>query len=554
MAEPLDTLAQRFARLFSGLTRAYGKYDLSNVAPVEGGKRKGEATTVRADLLPDHYKAHLLGEKQEDAIGVIPIQDDNTVEFGAIDVDEYLAPQRSGETNEEFEERKADFERELYGRINSIIKDNNLPLNPCRSKSGGMHLFVFCERPMPASMVKRKLEDLAAEIGYPGSEVFPKQNNISADGVGNWINLPFFDHENTDRYGWDVVTSEPITSLSKWLDYAESRKLTPQHFNTIAVRNIPDTNAEERPITDGPPCLQKLLERGIPEGTRNIVSYNLGIYLHKKHGSDDPAINDAMTKLQQQYFDPPLSDLEMSQVLAQAARAEKKHFQCNQQPLSSQCNRSTCVRRSYGVGDIDFNYEFGTLWHVVPLTKTGRSLWEESSYRLQFTLDDEDHYFELTVEELLKYASVRTQALYRGVMIPHLDAEDWYNLMEEKLRNKVTEKVPEEITVIGELRALLEEFFEMYANATEKRTISNTKAWHNTDDEEYWVLPPTIPRFLIRRRFSTISGTRLHSVLQQHFGMQRVKRRYKEGGSGGVHMWIFPEHLAPDPSSHDDES
>lgn len=543
-------------KLFSGLHRAFGQYDLSDTAEQEGGKRKGKAQTMRADVMPEHYRKHLLGEKPDDAIGIIPIQDDNSVEFGAIDVDEYLKPKQAQETDEDFEARKKEFEREFYGRIITIIRDNNLPVNPCRSKSGGVHLFVFCDRPMPASMVKRKLEDLAAQIGYPESEVFPKQNNISKDGVGNWINLPFFRHEDTDRYGWDVSTGEPIMDLVQWLSYAESRKLTPQHFNTIAVKQLPPGEAEgasfARVLSDGPPCLQKLLERGIPEGKRNIVAYNVGVYLHKKHGSDDPAITDEMIEIQQKHFNPALPDHEVQYVLNNVAQAEQKRYQCQTQPLLGNCNRTLCMRRTYGAHDNDFTYDFGTLWHVIPVSKTsGRELWEESNYRLQFTLNDEDHEFEISPEDLLKFNTIRTQALYRGVMIPHMDAEDWHDLIREKMRNKQRDMIPEEVTAIGELRLLIEDFFEMYANATEKRLISTVKAWHNIDEGEYWVLPSTIPAFLKRRRFTALSGNRLLTTLKTHFGMTQGKRRIKEDSSGTSRIWLFPDTLTPNEHTAD---
>lgn len=539
-------------KLFSGLTRAYGQYDLTTGDKDINGKHKGRATTIRANLLPDHYARHLRGENSEDALGVVPIQDGNAVDFGAIDLDEYLAPQRETETEDEFDQRREEFETQLYVRVNKIIYDNNLPLTPCRSKSGGMHIFAFCAKPFPASMVKKRLEEIAAELGYADSEVFPKQNNISPDGVGNWINLPFFDHEQTERYGWNVETGESIKDLDAWLDYAEGRKLTARHFNTISVKNVtPTDNTQARPLLDGPPCLQKLLERGV-EDLRNVTTYNLGVYLNRKYPGDDQAISEHMMKMQQDNFTTGLPDHEVNQVLGQVALADKKHYQCTTAPLVGMCNRKVCVQRKYGIGsgEVNLEFSFGSLWHVIPRTNTGEELWNDSVYRLQLTLDTEDHELELDPPDLLKYNTIRTEGLYRGVLLPNLDAEDWIALMSDKLneakaKNQLRVYVTEEVTPIGELRTLLEEFLDMYANATEKRLISASKAWHNVDESEYWLLTTSLPAFLKRRRFSEISGVSLNTTLRKHFGMKPGRRRLREGAASTTRLWIFPENLLP---------
>ena len=63
-----------FQQLFSGLQRAYGLWD--------GTKQ----TTVKAQLTPKHYEDHLAGKI---SLGVIPIAEDSTCKFGAIDIDDH---------------------------------------------------------------------------------------------------------------------------------------------------------------------------------------------------------------------------------------------------------------------------------------------------------------------------------------------------------------------------------------------------------------------------------------------------------------------------------
>ena len=56
-----------------------------------------------------------------------------------------------------------------------------LPFIPCRSKSGGVHLYLFCKDWIPASVMKHKLEELSSTLGFGGCEVFPKQIQILAE-------------------------------------------------------------------------------------------------------------------------------------------------------------------------------------------------------------------------------------------------------------------------------------------------------------------------------------------------------------------------------------
>ena len=77
-------LAQRFMALFSGHTGAYGTYDIDGKNT--GLKVQGTAVTKRAAVTEQLWDGHLSGTK---GIGIVPIREDNSCLFGAIDIDEY---------------------------------------------------------------------------------------------------------------------------------------------------------------------------------------------------------------------------------------------------------------------------------------------------------------------------------------------------------------------------------------------------------------------------------------------------------------------------------
>jgi len=249
----LAKLASRFYALFAGLERAHGVYThIARDQSRSDGKLKGQATTVRAPVTDELWAAHLAGGA---GIGVIPIRDDNTVLFGAIDIDVY-----------------ADMD---HGRIASAIARAKLLLIPCRSKSGGAHIYLFCKEPVPAADMQRKLQQIAGRLGFGNSEIYPKQTTVRADkqDLGSWLNMPYQDAPNTNRYALRA-DGDPMTA-EEFLDAAAGA--------TAAAEWVaePLPLAAAGALPEGPPCLQALMAQGFPEGTWQSGMFNLGVYCRK---------------------------------------------------------------------------------------------------------------------------------------------------------------------------------------------------------------------------------------------------------------------------------
>ncbi len=104
----------------------------------------------------DDVRRHLAGEV---SIVAIPLLEDSTCSFGAIDIDVPCEQPNDGD------------------------------LAWFRSKSKGWHGFIFFSRPEPADRVRALLRSKAIALGFPECEIFPKQT-VAASGSG--INLPFF--------------------------------------------------------------------------------------------------------------------------------------------------------------------------------------------------------------------------------------------------------------------------------------------------------------------------------------------------------------------------
>ena len=148
----------RFAEIFNGLKRAYGCTYI-NTQPTNGEKLKGKSFIKREPVTLQHYENHIKGI--EPTLGIVPITDDNTCIWGCIDVDSY-----------------AGFD---HIKLLNKIKLFKLPLIVCRSKSGGAHIFLFSKKFIEAKIMRDKLLEIRAILGFANAEVFPKQIELKSE-------------------------------------------------------------------------------------------------------------------------------------------------------------------------------------------------------------------------------------------------------------------------------------------------------------------------------------------------------------------------------------
>ena len=109
---------QKLKSVFNGLTRAHGVFYKGETK--DSGKVGGKAFIIKEEVTDKHWQDHVEGN--DPSLGIIPIRDDATCSWSCIDVDDYTIDVRKTIDN--------------YTKL-------NLPIIPCRSKSGGFHLFIF---------------------------------------------------------------------------------------------------------------------------------------------------------------------------------------------------------------------------------------------------------------------------------------------------------------------------------------------------------------------------------------------------------------------------
>jgi len=316
--EFLREYVETFADLFNGNPNKYGKH-VPDSKQREDGKREGKASfLVKKPLTDDIYLKHLHGEI---SIGVSPMQPDNKVWFGAIDIDVYpLDPKK----------------------YIAIIQRSRLPVCLFRSKSGGLHGYIFFSRSEPADKVIKTLQEIRQLFGLkPKTEVFPKQSRLVGDSIGNWINLPYYKVKEPTRYMYDMEGN--AMSLERALLACKNSRITLRDLNGILA------NCH---IADGPPCLQAIfLAGGAEKGERNVFLFNMACFLKSKYKDD---FSDKLHALNKK-CDEPIDYKRLDTTVIASHNRKEYTYACNDPVLKQLCDRDLCKSRKHGIESEDLS-------------------------------------------------------------------------------------------------------------------------------------------------------------------------------------------------------
>lgn len=389
-------LANIFHELYQGLDRAHGRYKLTGGFN-EAGKAQGRAETVNGPYTVALWLAHLMGQQ---GLGVIPIQDEGTCWWGAIDIDVY----------------PLDLEK-----LEDDIRAKQLPLMVIRTKSGGAHCTMFMTEATPAKLVRSKLYEFALALGYPGVEIFPKQVMLASKAdMGNWLNMPYFNYKETERYG--LFKHQPLTA-EQFVELAQKIRIAPEQLQDIEV-------ALEGDFEDGPPCLQMICKSGVPEGTRNNTVFAMGVYSKMRYADD---WEDQLHEMNRKFVTPMLKAQEV-QLITKSLGRKEYFYPCNKAPLISHCNKDLCRKREFGIGQgaDEFSLNMGSLTKIT----TDPPIW---------ILDVEGVRLQLDTEDIMMQERFRKQCMMSiNKLPPRIKAPDWEKLVREKLETVEILEAPEE--------------------------------------------------------------------------------------------------------------
>ncbi len=493
--------------LFRGYELAHGTFVVQRTS--DKGKSEGRALTHKGPATEELWRDHLSGKGP--GLGVIPLLDDNTVAWSALDIDD----------------NKID-----HANLERRIETLGLPLVVARSKSGGAHCFLFLKEPEDAQPVRAMMEQWSAALGFGGCEVFPKQvNRFDESDMGNWLNMPYLNSERTVRYG--TLEGKPLslkaflaralalsTTLSEALGISVSEALRASRSAGSKKRLPPDTGI----FKDGPPCLQ-LLEAagGFPDGTRNEGLFNVAVFLRKVHGD---TWEEELQKYNIAMCDPPLGVRELQTVIKSVGRKDYD-YRCKMEPCASHCHRRACLERKHGVGVTTGGLRPLEIGHIA----------KHPGDPVIWYLEVQGRRFMMTTDELLDQRAFRVQVLEAtNQIVAKLPQPRWEAYLNERLANCDIVEVPEDATLIGQLRGLVDEYLTGRAQSITREELLSRGAPYNTGSGEIWFRSAGLLEFLQLHNFRYQSPHHIWQSLREF----DAKHLFLNIGGRGLNVWVLP--------------
>ena len=489
-------------KLFKGYELAHGQYRVQKTE--SDGKMSGRAVTVAEPATQENFESHLNGGDY--ILGIIMLRENNSCNFGVIDVD-IRGDVKLNESLEQLEK-----------------KINKTPLVLCRSKSGGAHLYLFCEPAIPAIDMVATLNEFAATLGYGGAEIFPKQiSRANERDRGNWINLCYWDGDKTERY---AIHNGKKLDLKNFIKLAEKKSTTFEELENYKPDLVDIFN-------DGPPCLQHLMTMGFPEGGRNISLFNVGVYYRKKNPDD---WQEDLMKFNYEHVSTPLPSSEVNG-LVKAVSKKDYAYTCKQSPICNYCEKSKCMKRSFGIGGV----AGGATIQIDAITKYET----ENRSSVRWYIEIQGERIEVTTPQLLDQRQLQKLCVEKLNKCPStMPAQKWEQRINELLSSVEVVVDPDDASPQGQFEKMLDSFLTGKVQARHKDEIMNAKPWHDSDEGKVYFRSEDLFIYLDSRRFRYPSQHQIWSWLR-NLGGDRKTFRIK---SKPVKVWSVP---APD--FYDDE-
>lgn len=486
-----DQDVARFAKLFSGYQKAYGTYQIRSTA--QDGKAIGKAQTLRGAPTEPIYRAHLEGAGS--GLGIIMLREDDTVNFGAIDYDVKTMNHIEAEAQ---------------------IEALDLPLILCRSKSGGGHFYCFTQEPVPAILMRDRLSEWAALLSMAAStEIFPKQTSRQSEtDIGNWINIPYFNAEETNRYAFH---NGKILTLQQFLDLADSKKQSTGRMGQAL--SVDDTLFDE-----GPPCLQTLEAKGgFVLGTKKEGMFNVAVYLRKRFPDDWEKRIDA--------YNAKMAQLQSDEVQGIIKQVRKKQysFKCSQSPINSVCNRNLCRTRMYGVGTTDAVEARG--YAIGALTRYDSNNGDEPL----FAMEVNGKRVLVTTPQLYSRDEFNRACISQANVIPvHMTPTRWLKFLNDLLPTADIVPLPDDASPLGQLWEHVLMFLTQGVVATERERLLLGVPYR----EENWIYFRSIDLFsyLNSRRIPYKSPQQVWELLRRKGG----DKVFWNISGKGTNLWKMP--------------
>lgn len=488
-----------FKEFFSGNLEAYGKH-IHSTEKNEKGKKEGNSYTVNKSLTTEEYIKHLKGES---GLGIIPITKEGKVKFTTIDIDVYK-------------------DSKLLQVIVDKIYSHNLPFLPFFSKSGGLHLYTFFDNFYEYKHIQPLLKEYLSVLNVELTvEIFPKQITLNENQKGSWINLPYYNSNETTQYliGKDfkaISFREALIEINKKL---------------ISV-DLLKTYIESLKIFDGPPCLQTIFYNKECD-MRNEYLFNLAIYLKAKYEDDFPL---ELHECNKNLFSP-ITTSELTSTIINSHTKKDYTYKCNQPPLKELCKRELCKLRKYGVsGDeiAQLSFEDFIKYNSDPPFYEWLVNGISMTFFSETDLINQQRFRELCLRDL-RFLPMRVKEA------------KWVKIINRALSNVIIKEINpgEDLSPGSIFMNCTYEFLERRIHAESLPQILIDRVYKDKDTKEYIFRGNDYLNFLFNQKnFKYFKVTEIQNRLKK-LGA-KTERVYVDKNNKGIRVWKVPFKVVKD--------
>lgn len=485
------------------------------------------AETRRGRITIEMWKGHVDGKKP---IGVVPIMQDNSARWGSIDYDVY------GE--------------DLTALIKKV-EAAKLPLVPCRSKSGGLHLFFFTLVPIPAATMAQILRNLAAALGIADSEIFPKQGEIQADRgeSGSWMVMPYFGGDFGGKLkmqvglranGGEIGLPEFVRFAEKMRQSAETAEEL-MHVSAAPVsgkrgKSVNGTGVKgdkgpmpaddpSKPFGDGPPCLTHMvLSGGVTTGQNNALCHMATYYKRKFPDTwrEELAVSNAT------HLNPVGSDAGLDSVIKSYSKKDYE-YKCKDEPMRTHCDSVACRAKRFGVTG-------GTM---APLITSIKKL--DSDPPIWFVQIDGKHSLECATQDLQRWDRFQVKLIEKAHnpygMIPQALWLATIGVALAAMTKDDTIPVGVDAGIGGEFKELISTFLTNKQRATREEDLLSERPWEDEEGGRFYFHLGKLQAFLKKQGMEGMKRAQIVARIREDFKGGHEVRKVKDHDE---HLYWIP--------------
>lgn len=479
----------KFAQLFAGRTNVWGTYKLTQIN--SKGKQDGNGTTHHGTLTNEHYQRHLDGIEM---LGVVPNLPDDTCSWFALDIDDYSIDHR---------------------KLRAEVARLEIPCVILRSKSGGAHLYGFVSGKISAALARKIVYKWVELLNVKKFDVYPRQDK-SDDNDGNWIILPYFGGDASDRYAFGI-NGEKLT-VAQFEQLANASSITVEEAAEFSKTKNKKQKTETKIFDESPPCIEQVYRAGgMTEGSRNIFLSHMTVF-YKKVDPDN--WEELIIAFNQKFFDPPLSSEEVHTIIRNQKRRQF-FYMCSSEPMKSMCKKEECFKRDYGIGqdhEIYGDITIGTMTKI----DSRPPIWI-------VTVQNDDKVWKVNcdTETLLaprKFRQVVAEEC--NILLKSISQVKHDKLFGPLMKNSlVVEPAPEEVSIEGQVMNVFYDFCRdnIYRCKTIEDMVKGFPYYEEKERSIYFKVDDLLQRFRQQHRRDILART-IWAILREHQCTNQVIR------------------------------